>query len=219
MKKKSSFRKTTGNAAKVGRDGLDDSPKGTGKAAALRQKERRRLRAQRTPRLRKYGALAALGIAATLAVVLPLSNRGKPADAGDARPKDAPASSCEKPVGASGAGNGSARRGNEAGETIPQKTGNVTVDVLTINGKKYHGVKINTDKKDSPKINAAQGDMPDGFAEYLKKHGMSVEESGIGPGVIGQSRIPSNTVRVYRNTAQPPEAEARPQTDEGDASR
>ncbi|MDR1728676.1 MAG: hypothetical protein LBT74_12260 [Acidobacteriota bacterium] len=181
MKKKSSFKKTIGNAAKVGRDGLDDSPKGTGKAAALRQKERRRLRAQRTARLKKYGALAALGIAATLVVALLLSNRGKPADVGDAA-KDAPASYGQS-VGTTGAEQPAAR------------------------------------SNAAPKTNAAQGDASEDVIEYLKKRGINVEESVIRPDVKGQSQIPANTIRVYRNTAPPPEAEAHPQTDEGDASR
>jgi hypothetical protein len=50
------------------------------KASSRSQKEEQRRRAQRTAYLKRYGVLAAIGIAATLAVVLLIAKWNKPAD-------------------------------------------------------------------------------------------------------------------------------------------
>jgi hypothetical protein len=62
------------------------------KALSRREKEEQRRRAQRTAYLKRYGVLAALGIAAMLAVVLLIAKWNKPADTDDVRPKDTVAS-------------------------------------------------------------------------------------------------------------------------------
>jgi hypothetical protein len=180
--------------------------KAAAKASSRRQKEGQRRRAERTAYLKRYGVLAALGIAATLAVVLLIAKWNKPTDTDNASPKDASAvygkstgasaveqSAGQAKVSANGVENVAGRHGNDADSTALPKA-NKGVD-----GKKIYN--DNTEKEV----------IADGFVDYLKAHGVKVEENGIGAGVIGQRPVPPNTIRVYR----PPST----QTEEKEPSR
>jgi hypothetical protein len=192
--------------------------KAAAKVESRRQKEEQMRRAERRTRLKRRGVLAALVIAATLAVVLLIAKWNKPTDTDNASPKDASAvyekstgasvveqSAGQAKISADGVGNVAGRQGNGADLTALPKADNVRIDVLTINGKKYYGVKINTDDKDKKE------EIIDSYVDYAKDRGVKVEESGIGSNVKGQRPVPSKTLRVYRN--------ASPQTDEKEPSR
>jgi hypothetical protein len=170
------------------------------KALSRREKEEQRRRAQRTAYLKRYGVLAALGIAAMLAVVLLIAKWNKPVATDNASPKDASAVQ-EKSSGA-GVLEQSAKVPADGVRNVVGWPGNATT--LPQANRGVDDRKIYND-------NTEKEANVDGLVDYLKAHGVKVEESTIDADVIGQRPIPSNTLRVYK----PPS----PQTDEKEPSR
>ncbi|MDR1728945.1 MAG: hypothetical protein LBT74_13655 [Acidobacteriota bacterium] len=127
-------------------------------AAQRRQEETERRRAKKTACLKRYGAVAAIGIAATFAGALLIAKWNRPADTDMLNPKDA---------------------------------------LVSYNDSDSDD-KENKDGENAQGENMTQEDTADSLIKYLKAHGVNVQESRIGVGVIGQSRIPPNTIRVYK---------------------